>query len=1099
MSTSPNPTIDGLSIPAFVAQAGTHGLGTVRQVLCPAGTLAGLESEELFVGSRKKGDVYALPNGERLLVTDQARCPQPATIDGVLSRHPNGKLYWLSHNRFNEFKLHLDEGKLLERRAAVFDRWTDALLFRAEEVNRDGTVKRRGLRPPQLGGLHAIGAYWTQSHQPATIVMPTGTGKTETMLAALVAYIRGPLLVVVPSQSLREQIADKFQRLGLLRELGIIPEGTPLPLVGVLTKRPRSLSDLDIFDHCNVVVSTMSALGQGDADTFIPAIAERVSALIVDEAHHVPAATWTQFREQFAAKPVLQFTATPYRRDGQLVDGAVIYSYPLHRAQQDGYFKPITFAPVYELDADDGDTAIAEAAVRKLGEDVANGLNHMVMARCETIGRAKMLHALYQRLAPEHAPMLVHSDDPPTAEDIANLRAGKSRIVVCVDMLGEGFDLPQLKIAAIHDTHKSLAVLLQFTGRFTRTAGKDIGDATVIANIADQRVSDALDRLYSEDADWNSLLSEFSSKATREHAALVDFLTQSKNLCPADDEADSPVIARSLLQPGFSALVFRCQSFHPKNFHKGLGEDAIVPAAWLHQESQTLYFVTRSEPRVRWSRSKELRDRQWALFVLHYDPSQKLLYLHTNDKSSLHEHLAQAVGGATARLIQGETVFRALGHITRLMFQNIGVKKFGRRNLRYAMYTGAQVEEALSLAEKAGSVKAILAGAGYEAGSRVTIGCSYKGRVWSQANGSIREFIDWCKVIGAKLNDDSIDTDAILDNVLLPKELTTIPGEQVLGLEWPLELLAQSEGQVILTGNGREVPIALFDIRYDETRPGKNSILFRIETDEFGATFSIKLSTARGFEIEMISGTPMTIHFSRTDKSLTDYLSENPPLIRFCDLSELDGNLLVSPRERRDLVFPAERFEAWDWTGTDITAESIWKGDTERHDSVQQRAADHYAAGGFRVIFNDDDKGEAADLVCLKEEDDKIRVALVHCKFSGAADAGARVKDVVEVCSQAVRSAKWQWRFRELCGHIVLREKRLRTSHRPTRFLKGQAKDLNHFLRVNRFKEVRVEVVIVQPGLSQQLCTAEQTAVLAAANAFLQQTVGINLDVVCSE
>ena len=119
-------------------------------------------------------------------------------------------------------------------------------------------------------------AHWTQSHQPATIIMPTGTGKTETMLAALVAYIRGPLLVVVPSQSLREQIADKFLRLGLLQELGIIPEGTPLPLVGVVTKRPKSLADLDIFDHCNVVVSTMSALGQGEADALIPAIAERV-------------------------------------------------------------------------------------------------------------------------------------------------------------------------------------------------------------------------------------------------------------------------------------------------------------------------------------------------------------------------------------------------------------------------------------------------------------------------------------------------------------------------------------------------------------------------------------------------------------------------------------------------------------------------------------------------------------------------------------------------------------------------------------------------------------------------------------------------------
>jgi superfamily II DNA or RNA helicase len=1061
--------------------------------------LAGLNAEEVWVRSRKKGDIYILPSGERLLVSDQGRCPRPATIDGVLSRHRDGNLYWLSHRRFDELKNHVDEGKLAERRAAILERWADVLRYRAEAVDQAGNVIGRGLRPPQLGGLHAIGAHWTQSRQPATIVMPTGTGKTETMLAALVAYIRGPLLVVVPSQSLREQIAEKFLRLGLLEELGVIPEGTPLPLVGVITKRPKSLADLDIFDHCNVVISTMSALGQGEADTLVPAIAERVSALFVDEAHHVPAATWSQFREHFAARPVLQFTATPYRRDGQIVDGTVIYSYPLHRAQQDGYFKPITFAPVYELDAEEGDAAIAEAAVRKLRKDLAGGRNHMLMARCETIDRARTLHALYQRLAPEYAPKLVCADDPPTAKDIANLRAGKSRIIVCVDMLGEGFDLPQLKIAAIHDTHKSLAVLLQFTGRFTRTAGSNIGDATVIANIADQRVSDALDRLYSEDADWNSLLSEFSSKAAREHAALVDFLAQSRSICPPNIEGAGPTIAHSLLQPAFSAVVFRCEGFRPKNFPEGLGETAVVPAAWLHQPSQTLYFVTLSEPQVRWSRSKQLRDRQWDLFVLHYDPSQKLLYLHSSDTGSLHETLAQAVGGKTVRLIQGETVFRCLGRITRLMFQNIGVRKVGRHNLRYAMYTGAQVEEALSLAEKVGSVKANLAGAGYEGGHRVTIGCSYKGRMWSHTHGPIHGFIDWCRVVGAKLNDTSINTDAILDNVLLPKELTAVPAERVLSLDWPLELLAQSEGQVMLSADGRDVPLTMFDIQYEETRPRKNLILFRIETHEFGATLALKISKSRGFEVELVSGTPITIRFGRRKGALAAYLTENPPLVRFCDLSELDGNLLVSPKERRDLVFPSERFEPWDWAGTDITVESIWKGDTERKDSIQQRAADHYDSGGFQVIFNDDDKGEAADLVCLKEEDDRIRVALVHCKFSGGSDPGSRVKDVVEVCSQAVRSAKWQWRFRELCRHIVLREKRLRTPRRPTRFLKGLAKDLNHFLRVSRFKEVRAEVVIVQPGLSQRHCSSEQAVVLAAAHAFLQETVGINLDVVCSE
>lgn len=58
------------------------------------------------------------------------------------------------------------------------------------------------------------------------------------------------------------------------------------------------------------------------------------------------------------------------------------------------------------------------------------------------------------------------------------IRERKTRIIVCVDMLGEGFDLPELKIAAFHDVKKSLAATLQLAGRFTRTKS-NLGDPTL--------------------------------------------------------------------------------------------------------------------------------------------------------------------------------------------------------------------------------------------------------------------------------------------------------------------------------------------------------------------------------------------------------------------------------------------------------------------------------------------------------------------------------------------------------------------------------------------------------------------------------------------
>ena len=236
--------------------------------------------------------------------------------------------------------------------AEIATAWNGKFAFKAERSSQDGTVDagNEGLRPPQLGALHAIGAHWSLHKQPATIVMPTGTGKTETMLATLAAYVRGPLLVVVPWDLLREQTTRKFLTFGLLRRLGVLSDDAPNPIVGVITKRPKSVADLDIIESCNVIVATTSSLSMGTGLPLTPEVASRCDTLIIDEAHHVAAPSWTAFRAAFDGRPVLQFTATPFRRDSQLVDGQVIYNYPLRTAQRDGYFKKIVFEPVYEID-----------------------------------------------------------------------------------------------------------------------------------------------------------------------------------------------------------------------------------------------------------------------------------------------------------------------------------------------------------------------------------------------------------------------------------------------------------------------------------------------------------------------------------------------------------------------------------------------------------------------------------------------------------------------------------------------------------------------------------------------------------------------------
>lgn len=130
------------------------------------------------------------------------------------------------------------------------------------------------------------------------------------------------------------------------------------------------------------------------------------------------------------------------------------------------------------------------------------------MARVETVARAEIVFAIYKRLAPDLEVVQLHTGVKGVRareEARRKILSKEARVVVCVDMLGEGFDLPELKIAAFHDIRKTLPVTLQLAGRFTRSR-PDLGDATFVANTADVSVQDELRKLYTRDPDWNALL-----------------------------------------------------------------------------------------------------------------------------------------------------------------------------------------------------------------------------------------------------------------------------------------------------------------------------------------------------------------------------------------------------------------------------------------------------------------------------------------------------------------------------------------------------------------------------------------------------------------
>lgn len=1046
------------------------------------------------ISPRIKEPAYILENGETIIITSRKKVNPPEHIDGILENLTEGGIRWQFHKKIEKVQKEIEKvGGIAQYSKSIPNDWANNFRYKAE-AKKVLSSSDYGIRPPQLGALHAVGAHWSINLNPATLVMPTGTGKTETMLAVQFANQLNKILVAVPSKALRSQIANKFSGFGILENLGVVVQNPKYPVVGTILKRPKSKEDLHIFNDCNICIGVVSSLSGGTASTFLKEIANLSQRLIIDEAHHVAAKTWAELKQAFKDMPVLQFTATPFRNDGKLVGGSVIYNYPLRRAQEDGYFKKINFHPVNVIDYEAADGPIAKKAIEILRNDIDSKKSHQIIARCKQKERAEIVFKLYQELAPDLFPILIHSDTENNARRIQKVRSGACKIVVCVDMLGEGIDIPSLKIAAIHDLHKSLGVLLQFTGRITRSGPLNLGEASVVANIANPKVHESLEALYAEDADWNFILKELSSSAAKSHAALIKFLEESTpyNIENLEDIS----ISENSLRPTFSTLFYTCTSFKPKDFVNGLSDKFDLINVWINDNSNTLYFVTRAADRVKWTRTKDVKHIEWDLFVLHYDKECSLLYLASTNKSASHESLAKSVGGVTA--LDGENMFRSLGQIGRLVFNNLGVTKHGRKNLSFAMYTGADVKQALSETEKKGSRKSNISGYGWEFGEQITIGCSYKGRVWSKAAGTIPEFIDWANNVGKKLLDDSIDTKAIISNVLIPEYAESIPEYPVLCIEWPVEILSQHEDRVSISYNGNNVNKYEAELVVSKVDRDNNTIYVDLITEKHRPFWQYKMIVKgeEGYEIEPISGDAI-VKIGRNEGSLLQYFSDYPPLVRFIDLSELDGNILLKSEDSGLIKVDEERLIVWDWTGTKINLESIWKNGEKRNNTVQEKVAEEFITAGFSLVYDDDDAGEAADLICLKEEGEHIRLVLIHCKFSGTANPGKRVSDVVEVSSQAVRSARWPGKFKELIRHIQNREKRHLGKARSG-FLKGSNNELEHFLRLERFKHIRPEIMIVQPGVQKSKITEDQSVVLGSAVDFIKQTLGVDIDIVCS-
>lgn len=298
------------------------------------------------------------------------------------------------------------------------------------------------LRPYQTKLINDTRQSFLKYSKPL-VVLPCGAGKTVCFADMAHRHItkhNGFVWFLVHRRELVKQTKDTF------KTFGISTDNVFIGMVQTITRNPSKYP--------------------------------RPTLIIFDEAHHAKAKSWYNIIDYFEGVPMVGLTATPVRRDGKalgdvfdtLVEGIDAESLIEQGwlAQYD-YYAPKTDIIEYKMrgmdfDMDDVTAQLMKSKIYGRVEDYIDKSRKTIIY-CPSIAFSK---ALCDRIGATH-----FDGNTPTKERdriIDNFKQGKIRVLSNVDLIGEGFDVPDCDTVILLRPTMSLSLYIQQSMRCLRPA-----------------------------------------------------------------------------------------------------------------------------------------------------------------------------------------------------------------------------------------------------------------------------------------------------------------------------------------------------------------------------------------------------------------------------------------------------------------------------------------------------------------------------------------------------------------------------------------------------------------------------------------------------
>ena len=216
--------------------------------------------------------------------------------------------------------------------------------------------------------------------------------------------------------------------------------------------------------------------------------------IVVDECHHAPSESFSNILRSLNSKYLLGLTATPWRGDRVSLEGLFgnpIFSMDIVEGMQKGYLSKVDYQMMTDgidwdeirllskqgLTIKDLNTKlyIPErdlGMIEEVSEVIHSTKNPSVLVFCRSINHAERLQMFFRTFG--IAAGVIHSDLHRSERfvTLSDFRLGKMKVLISIEMLNEGIDVPAVNIVVFARVTHSRRIFLQQLGRGLRLKGK---------------------------------------------------------------------------------------------------------------------------------------------------------------------------------------------------------------------------------------------------------------------------------------------------------------------------------------------------------------------------------------------------------------------------------------------------------------------------------------------------------------------------------------------------------------------------------------------------------------------------------------------------